>query len=156
MYNSRMSPSSWFDLLRLPLELVALIAAFAPFLIVIQSWGSLPELVPTHFGISGRPDRWGRRWQIWILPVLAPVMYTVFSVTTHTLPWSGLDSHLPESLLRAMVPLKALICLELSYVSWMTVRVARKQAERLNSFLLLGMILLSIAPVLFAVLTEHK
>jgi hypothetical protein len=148
--------ASTLALLRWPLETLALLAAVAPFLIVVQAWGSLPQQVPTHFGITGRPDRWGGRWQIWILPVLAPVMYCVFTFATHPQVWLAGAHPTPEPMQRAFVPLKALICLTLSYVSWMSVRVARKQAERLNNFIPLGLILLSIAPVLFTVLTEHK
>lgn len=38
------------------------------------AWPDLPDRIPVHFGLSGRPDRWGSRVWIWLLPSLAALV----------------------------------------------------------------------------------
>ena len=42
-------------------EWPALLALAVTIGISIVAWGALPEVVPTHWGLSGRPDAWGSR-----------------------------------------------------------------------------------------------
>lgn len=43
--------------------------------IVALSWGSLPERVPTHFGLSGAPNAWGSKNSILLFVVIPVVIY---------------------------------------------------------------------------------
>lgn len=54
--------------------LVALLMAVA----VVVAWGSLPELVPTHWGPSGEADGWGSRSSLFILPAVALGLWALF------------------------------------------------------------------------------
>jgi hypothetical protein len=51
-------------------------------LIVGVSWHGLPEQVPSHFGISGRPDAWSERPTLLILPVVGIVFWIALIVLT--------------------------------------------------------------------------
>lgn len=42
---------------------------------VSLSWSYLPARVPTHFGLSGPPDGFGPKSYLWVLPVVATVLY---------------------------------------------------------------------------------
>jgi len=77
----------WIAVLRLPIEIVAACLAVAPALLLLRAWSSLPDEIPAHFGFSGRPDRWGGRWQAWIVPVVALVIYVAFSGAGGTWGW---------------------------------------------------------------------
>jgi hypothetical protein len=38
----------------------------------------LPQKIPIHFNIFGRPDNWGSRWMIFLLPIIASVIAVTF------------------------------------------------------------------------------
>ena len=151
-----MGIQSWIVALRWPLEIAALVFALAPLLILLRAWDTLPERIPAHFGITGRPDRWGGRWQAWIVPVISIFMYAVFSTISGTWNWLvGQPATLPIDI-QPLIVLKPGIGLLMSYTTWMTVRVARKEADSLNVFVLFGLIALIMAPVLLLAATAHK
>ena len=39
----------------------------------------LPDRVPTHFDISGRPNAWGSPGMLWILPLVGSGLYVLFT-----------------------------------------------------------------------------
>ncbi|NWJ47437.1 MAG: DUF1648 domain-containing protein [Chloroflexi bacterium] len=41
----------------------------------INSWGSLPERVPTHFNVLGQPDSYGEKGTFIIVPVILTILY---------------------------------------------------------------------------------
>ena len=136
----------WVAVFRLPVEIIAPCLAVLPSLLLLRAWSSLPEEIPVHFGISGRPDRWGRRWQAWIIPCVALVIYAAFSQACGAWGWLlGRQSELPhgtEPLLLMRLPIDLLM----TYVTWGTIRVARKEAEGLSLTLMWGLVLLTVAP----------
>ncbi len=136
----------WVAVLRLPIEIAAACLAVLPALLLLRAWSSLPEEIPVHFGISGRPDRWGGRWQAWIVPFVTLVIYGAFSSACGSWGWLlGRRSELPhgiEPLLFMRVP----IALLMTYTTWGTIRVAHKEAEGLSTPAMFGLILLTVAP----------
>lgn len=49
-------------------------------------WPRLPEVVPIHFGASGRPDGWGERVWLLLLPTLGVGLYALFGAILNLLP----------------------------------------------------------------------
>jgi hypothetical protein len=151
-----MNPLSWIVAFRAPIEIIAALAAIVPLLIVLRAWDTLPEEIPVHFGITGRPDRWGGRWQAWILPVIALGMYALFSFITGTWDWIlGRQPTFPRGM-ELMLFMKPMTGLMLGYVSLGMVRVARKEAERLNPWITYGLVALLIAPSIALAWTVKK
>ena len=151
-----MNPLSWIVVFRAPIEIIAALAAIVPLLIVLRAWDTLPEEIPVHFGITGRPDRWGGRWQAWILPVVALGMYALFSFITGTWDWVlGRQPAFPRGM-ESMLFMKPMTGLMLGYVSLGMVRVARKEAERLNPWITYGLVALLIAPSIALAWTVKK
>jgi len=37
-------------------------------ILLIAVWGALPEKVPAHYNALGKVDRWGSKWELFILP----------------------------------------------------------------------------------------
>lgn len=60
---------------RWPVEAAALVGLALAVGSVLRVWGELPERVPIHFGLSGRPDAWAGRGSVLALPVLSVVLY---------------------------------------------------------------------------------
>jgi uncharacterized membrane protein len=54
--------------------ILVIIFAILPFIYLAFIWGTLPEIVPTHFGIDGKPDHFGAKQQLLIVPILLSVM----------------------------------------------------------------------------------
>ncbi len=47
----------------------------------LLAWGSLPEKIPTHFGISGKPDSWDEKsfWSWFLMPIIALATTILFT-----------------------------------------------------------------------------
>jgi hypothetical protein len=151
-----MNPLSWLLPFRAPLEIIAALAAVLPLLIILRAWDTLPEEIPVHFGITGRPDRWGGRWQAWILPVVALGVYALFSFITGTWDWIlGRQPAFPRGM-ELMLFMKPMTGLMLGYLSLGMVRVARKEAERLNPWITLTLLALLLAPGIALAWTVKK
>ncbi|MBQ8966540.1 MAG: SdpI family protein [Ruminococcus sp.] len=56
-------------------------------LITAAAINFLPDKVPAHYGVTGEPDRWGSKYELFIFPVLILVIIGLF----------GLFAHLAES-----------------------------------------------------------
>jgi hypothetical protein len=56
-------------------------------------WPQLPDVVPVHFGLNGRPDAWGERGLLLLLPVFGIGTYALLSavlrmpVAIYNFPW---------------------------------------------------------------------
>lgn len=141
--------------LRGPLEMISFGLALAPAFIVLQASGSVPPKVPLHFGGAGNPDRWISRRFAWIQPVLALIVYGVLSKSTGTWAWIlNRNAETREGWLGLLL-LKAGVGLLITYVSAMMMRIARREAEPLNGWLLWGLVILMLAPPLAVSLSAH-
>ncbi len=145
----------WIAVLRLPIEIVAACLAVLPALLLLRAWSSLPEEIPVHFGFSGRPDGWGGRWQAWIVLCVALVIYAAFSGAGGTWGWMlGRRSEVPRGI-EPLLLIRIFVDLLMTYITWGTIRVARKEAERLNSPVLSGLLLLTFAPAALLPFTQR-
>lgn len=45
------------------------------FLIPAYYYSQLPDLIPSHFGLDGTPDRFSSKTHLWIVPVIAALMF---------------------------------------------------------------------------------
>ena len=145
----------WVAVSRLPIEIVAACLAVMPSLLLLRAWNSLPDEIPVHFGFSGRPDRWGGRWQAWIVPCVALAIYGAFSTAGGTWGWMlGRRSELPRGI-EPLLLIRMFVDLLMTYITWGSIRVARKEAEGLNLVVLLGLLLLTLAPAALLPRTHH-
>ena len=62
------------------LEAVGLLLLLGWLAYTASVWSTLPERVPTHFGVSGAVDAWGGRLSVLILPLVGSSLYLVLSV----------------------------------------------------------------------------
>lgn len=47
------------------------ILSILPLIITIGFFSFLPERIPAHYGVTGEVDRWGSKWEVFILPFIA-------------------------------------------------------------------------------------
>jgi Protein of unknown function (DUF1648) len=63
-------------------------AAALVFLVLIWGWTALalfgsnplPAQIPIHFDLAGRPDRWGTPEMLWLIPLMAAVIYSLMTL----------------------------------------------------------------------------
>lgn len=87
MPSGRPESQSKRPVLHLPLsrgEIVLIIVAVAGVVAnivpVAQAWTAMPAIVPTHFGINGKPNAYGPKALLLLTPTIVLVMTVVFLV----------------------------------------------------------------------------
>lgn len=68
--------------IKVPIEAVDIIIEIASITLLILMWSyciakfsALPDTIATHFSAAGIPDDYGSKHTIWIIPIIASVMY---------------------------------------------------------------------------------
>ena len=65
------------------LEITAFVLILLLWIKVISSYSSLPEIVPKHYGFSGKPDAYGDKINILLLPSVGTVLFILLYVLTY-------------------------------------------------------------------------
>jgi uncharacterized membrane protein len=134
MLANKRSFTSWL------LEIVALVALAAAFIIAAQQWSRLPAKIPTHFGVSGKPNGWGGKSSLWFLLFTDAVTYGLLTAAAKyqrliNIPLN-VDRGAPEVrriLSSMMAVLKAVVTLVFLYLITMSVGVALGRATALHA-----------------------
>lgn len=107
---------------------------------LLQAWPDLPARAPRHFDLAGKPDAWGAKMNLWVLPFVGGVIYLMLTVVgriphSHNFPVPVTPKNAPRlfRLSRMMVAwLKAQISCTLGYIAWAQVQVALGRAQGLG------------------------
>ncbi|RAJ95674.1 uncharacterized protein DUF1648 [Larkinella arboricola] len=60
------------------LNALALLLIMSQLVLVFGYYSNLPERIPVHFGLDGRPDRWGGRANLLVVPGLSVFFLMLF------------------------------------------------------------------------------
>ena len=117
--------------------------------LLVGNYASLPNKVPSHFGITGCPNAWGTKAFLWIFPVMGVFMYVMLTGIAINIPFNpqgyhGLARPLTPELLgqlnRATVLLMEVMKTEMIgmflYLEVGTMKIARGEAEQLNGWVM--------------------
>ncbi|WP_160670038.1 DUF1648 domain-containing protein [Clostridium sp. C8-1-8] len=61
------------------LEVIAIASMIIQIAMLTAYWSRIPQRIVTHIGIDGRPDRWGGRVELFVLPIISVVLYVLFT-----------------------------------------------------------------------------
>jgi uncharacterized membrane protein len=129
---------------RSPLQLLYEALALSGFgfglAMVIYKWSVLPNLIPTHFGVSGLADDWSRKRWILALPAISSVLYLILTWLRRyqyklNYLWQITERNAQRQyyLAASVVDLlKAELMWLFGWITWQTVRVALGQATGLG------------------------
>lgn len=147
---------------RSPLEIVtevlAVLGILVHALILVYYWPTLPDVIPTHFGLSGEVDGWGSKNTLLILLVVNAGMYvmmTVFNFFPHIFNYpveiTEKNARAQYSNARLMMNIiKVEIAYFFAYIEWGTVQVALGNASGLDGrIMIIALILISVSPFYF-------
>jgi uncharacterized membrane protein len=130
--------------MRLVLETLSLVALVAMFLMLSVYWPDLPEKIPRHFNFAGKPDAWGGKGSLYVLPVAGLAAYALLTIV----PRFPRKMNYPFALtaenrerqtalaLGMLLWMKAEIMLLFAYMEWMTCETALGRADGFGVWLL--------------------
>ncbi|EGQ26347.1 hypothetical protein HMPREF9372_1627 [Sporosarcina newyorkensis 2681] len=129
-----------FDLLT-----VALFAAGLAYLLL--HWNRLPDQIPAHFGANGEVDRWGSKFELFILPAIALFLWIGLSVLEkypHLYNYINLHPDNVEIQYRYgvifMNVMKNLSTLLMAFIMWQLTDIALGRTESLNMPIFIGIL----------------
>ena len=135
-------------------ELLILAALIGWALFFIIQWPQIPELLPTHFGLSGQPDAWGDKESLLTPLLIGLALYLLLSVVElfpqiWNFPVSVTERNrgrLIEITLELFVGMKFLMVMSFGLISYWTITVQELPVWWLPAFmaLLFGWLGLSI------------
>ena len=132
----RRSPGDWL------VEMVAIGGVIVGLVLPAFHWPTLPERVPSHFGVSGQADAWSARGFVWFLPAITVVVYLLLTLVSlippryYNYPWRITEENAPRQVRivrRMLCVLKAELVWLFVYLTWQTIRVALGQVSGLHS-----------------------
>jgi uncharacterized membrane protein len=136
------------------------VLTYAPRLILLAliaytffQWQGLPAQIPTHFNLQGKPDDFGPKGTIFLLPAIGLFLLALFSIVISQLNRSSkveeknkTSAHQQRIMMHI---LSALVMLLFFYITYGTVQVAQGLKTGLSSIFLFGIIALILLTVGF-------
>jgi len=131
-------PRSSFEM---ALEISGALILLFMFGVVMKNWAALPEVIPSHYDLSGKPEGWSTKNVLWILPALSVVLYaglTVLSKYPHIYnyawPITPKNTRAQYQIARQMIIiLKTAIVLIFAYIVWQTIQTALGKSNGLGA-----------------------
>jgi uncharacterized membrane protein len=126
------------------LEVLSVMGVVFTFILVYQSWGILPDRIPTHFGFAGQPDAWGNKASLFFLPIMTVAMYLLLTIVSrfpHTFNYPGkitkenaATQYLMARYLIAVLKVETIWLF--AYIQWVTIEVALGKTTGLSNLFL--------------------
>lgn len=142
---------------------ITVIAFFLSIIYLVNQWTVLPNEIPAHYNIAGEVDRWGSKWEMLIMPIIAMLMWlsmTVLEKYPHVYNYMNLrKDNVREQYMNARLMLnviKNIVVLLFVYITWNSVQVALEKSASLGSsfvFIFLGALFI---PLMFFIIRSLK
>lgn len=121
------------------LEYLAFVAIALPLVYLFLVWNQLPDIVPTHFGPSGKPDAYGPKWTLTILSAVSIGVYFLLRYVPQLDPRlnkASLSEHYPKLVLLIVTFLALVHCLVIR------ASLSEMAGESFTTIILVGVFLL--------------
>ncbi len=147
------------------LEILAIVGLLCFFGFTLYSITRVPDSVPTHFNARGNPDDYGSKTFLWMLPVIAFVVYSILSLVVRIPEKSNYPVTITPAnarrqytlRIRLLRYLKVAIVLMFFFISYKTVMVAQANSSGLGIWFLpvfLGIILIPL--IIYFILAQRN
>lgn len=145
------------------IEAVALVLSLVGPVLVIMNWSFLPDVIPIHFGLSGKPDGWGNKAILAVVGGESIFIYTLLSIgQVHkrpNLPWKIRDEMLPVQLAlvsQLLVYLKLETSILFAYLCWAMIDTAKGLSQGLSPYFTPVLIVAIIATICNFFIRSYK
>lgn len=130
----------------------------------IASWNELPDQVPAHYNAMGEVDRWGSKWELFILPgiglfVIIPMHFLEKKPWLHNYPKRFNENNAKEFYILSRKLLNQLknICLIIFSVLLLElVILALGRGNGMGIWLLPAIIIATMAPIVIGLIKQRK
>ena len=108
----------------------AWIALASLWAITLYHYNSLPGTIPTHYDLSGKPDRYGKKAMLLLLPLIGTVLFAILGLLNRYPRFFNYPGKLTEAnAARLLRILRLGILLTFLTITWGTIIAATGQAE---------------------------
>lgn len=136
----------------------------ASILYLIVQWGNIPDQVPGHFNAAGEVDRWGSKYELFILPIIGLFLFFMFSLLekaphTHNYPKRLNEQNVEQFYLQSrklLNTVKNLCLLVFAFLIVQIVRVALGDIESLGLWFLPVFLVIMFGSIIIGVLKQAK
>ena len=133
-------------------------------LYIVVVWGKIPEEVPGHFNGAGEVDRWGSKFELFILPFIGVFLWIVMGLIEKVPHMHNYPARLNESNVEAFYlnsrkllnELKNFCLLLFAIISIQTVRIALGEAQSLGWWFLPIVIIGTTMPIIKVLVLSSK
>lgn len=145
-------------------EVLGWTSILAIWVLTIINYKNLPETIPIHFNIEGKPDSFGRKGTILILPLIATILFIamtilnkfphLFNYPTPITPKNAFQQYTNAT--RLIRFLKLIIVFVFGLIEFQTFRIVNGQSSELGVWFLpltLGLIFI---PITIYLITSFK
>lgn len=127
------------------IEVISLGALAINIGLILFNWPSLPDRIPHHFDFAGKPDAWGGKGVLFLLPAISLIIYimlTGISRIPHRFNyiWEITPANAESQYriaLSLLAILKAIVMTMFAYIAWATIRSAHGHEAGLGPLFLL-------------------
>lgn len=124
---------------------------------LIFQWPSLPAKVPAHFGVDGEITRWGSKWEMLTLPVVAGLMTALMLWLRNKPEWHNYPVNITEEnapfyyrMSRNLLTfISFVIVAGFAWLSWDVVHIAKGESPFLEDWFMPIFITAMFAPVFY-------
>jgi uncharacterized membrane protein len=145
-------------------EILGWTLIFAIWVLTITSYSKLPDTIPIHYNGSGQADGFSGKDNIFILPIVATVLFTgltilnkfpnVFNYPTNITKDNALRQYTNAT--RLIRYLKLMIVIIFGLISYQTIRNANGQTEGLGAWFLPLTMGLIFIPLIYFIVKSFK
>lgn len=138
-------------------EIVGWVLIFAVWSLTVINYNSLPNIIPTHYNGAGVADRFGEKWMIFTLPLVATVLFVgltmgnrlphLFNYTTNITTDNALRQYTNAT--RLIRYIKVIVVVIFGLIAYQTIKHANKQTEGLGAWFLPLTIGLILVPLIY-------
>jgi uncharacterized membrane protein len=139
------------------IEAAAILMLLAMWGIVLFSFSKLPDVVPTHFDATGKPDAFGDKTSLLLLPVLSTILFAgmtiinnyphIFNYPVKITPENALRQYTIAT--RLVRTLKGVIMILFFIILYFTIRTALQESGGLGFWFLPLFLIMVYVPVLY-------
>lgn len=142
------------------LETAGWITLLSLWAIALYHYSSLPDSIPTHYNIAGRPDRYGKKTSLLLLPLIGTVLFAIITLLNkypHIFNYPGKITETNASLqyasaTRLLRVLKLGILVTFTLIAWKTIATATGQANGIGWWPLVTLICFIVLPTVYFII----
>lgn len=127
-------------------------------------WGVLPDRIPTHFDYAGKPNGWGSKGALLILPIIEFVLFTVLSIVQRFPQVYNYPVKITEANARRQYTLARSLLAWLSfemvwlfgYIEWKSIQTALGQTQGLGLVAIMAFMAATVGTTVYYIRLSHK